>query len=199
VNNFEDAGKPQLDYRGPSNGIGVLCQYAPNAPNVYGGAINHGNWRGFSVPAGSRQWANVVNDGSIINLGPSMSPKIIALERQAMNNDDALAAKGMSPIADVQLSGSGIFWGPESTQKSHWPHIMDRLVTSDPVKHRSYLKGPVTFTCDYIRFDGPISRIGTDVTLNARRIVIDGVDLPPGAWRQALAKFDQSGVRPNQP
>jgi hypothetical protein len=187
-------GKPQLDCRIWSNGIGVLSSNsAYYSANMYSGAVNNGTWRGFSAVATPTAW---ICAGNIINLGPSLSPKIIALERQAIDYDDARAAAGESPIANIELSGSGIFWGPESSRTSlasldPLGRLWERMVTRDPIKHRSYLKGPVRLTADYIRFDGPVSRIGCDVTLNARRIVVDGVELPPDNWRAALSAIVQ--------
>ena len=65
-------------------------------------------------------------------------------------------------------------------------------MTHEPIKNRCYLKGPVRISADYIRIDGPVSRIGSDVTLNARRIVIDGVELASSDWRQALTRVIES-------
>jgi hypothetical protein len=190
-------GKPQLDSRTPSNGIGILFdKNAKYAPNMYSGANISGAWRGFSASATST--ATVMVNGSIINCGPSLSPKIIAQERQAMYDDDALAASGKSAIAHIELSGSGIFWGPEKSGNFLEPlsRLMDFWLTREPIRHRSYLKGPVRLTADYIRFDGPVSRIGTDVSLNARRIVVNGIDLPPEAWREALTQMQNSAAQP---
>ena len=193
-------GTPQLDYRVWSNGTAVkISNHVPDSVDTYGGAINHGCWRGFSVTGGGNPWVGFVNYGNITNTGQEASPQIIAVERQAINYDDALAAAGRSGVRNIELSGSGIFWGQQSDRMTRRLSLCDRTVTHDPVKNQSYLKGPVRLTADYIRFDGPVSRIGTDVTLNARRIVVDGVDLPPGAWRQALTKIVQSAAQPSQP
>ncbi|MDR3612186.1 MAG: hypothetical protein P4L53_01380 [Candidatus Obscuribacterales bacterium] len=116
-----------------------------------------------------------------------------------MNKDDALAAAGTSNIFNIQLTGSGIMWGPESTMENRRRAFADRSVTREQIKMRSYIKGPVRITSDYIRFDGPVSCIGTDVTLNARRIVINGVELPARKWREALSRIVQSAASPNRP
>jgi hypothetical protein len=115
----------------------------------------------------------------------------MAAEDGAIRHDDALAAAGISPISSIDLSGSGILWGPASGGKED--SISHASNTGEPGKRRSYLKGPVQITADCIRFDGPVSRIGSDVTLNARRIVINGIDLTPGDWREALDRI----VHPN--
>jgi hypothetical protein len=46
---------------------------------------------------------------------------------------------------------------------------------------------------EYFRVDGPITRIGNDVTIRAQRIVINGIGLPPTNWRAALEQIVASG------
>jgi hypothetical protein len=190
-------GRPELDCRLLSSGIGIeATANAAFAPNMYSGAANNGDWRGFTALATPD--ASISNNGDVVNLGPSLAPEILALERQAINQDDALAAAGKSPIDHIELSGSGISWGTEATETPQQlpRHFWSRMPNRETSRHCSYLKGPVRLTADYIRLDGPISRIGADVTLNARRIVINGVELPPSEWRQALTKIVQSPARP---
>ncbi|HEY9679088.1 MAG TPA: hypothetical protein V6C76_13850 [Drouetiella sp.] len=170
-------GKAQLDSRITDNSRGILSFYGPDEPNVYGGGFNNGVWRGFSAIGGSRKWYSFVNNGLIENYGPSLLPAVNAVEQQVMEDNDRQAMRGISPVGGIALEGSGIRWGTG--------------------KHQSYLKGPIRFTCNSIRFDGPISQIGTDVTLNVRYIIVDGYRLPSNAWRQALTQIVQAANQPN--
>ena len=176
---------PQLDYRDGNYFTG-----ANNGPgNLYGGAVNNGCFRGFRLVAAGK--LAIQNNGFWFG-DLDLSPQNIPGEWFAINHDDDLAAAGKSAISSIQLSGSGIFWGPESSPKKDRRTFAERMVSHEPMNNRSYLKGPVRITADYIRFDGPVSRIGSDVTLNARRIVINGVELPASEWRQALGRIVQS-------
>lgn len=197
-------GIPQLDYRERIKFVGWRRPNRYPLPfNFYSGAVNNGDFRGFSVVANNAggDLLTIVNNGNWLNLGPDIYPPLLAQERRAMIRDDSLARCGQSGAAGIQLSGSGILWGRPSERKHrHWWFLpAERMVTSEPLMHRSYLKGPVRLCADYIRLDGPISRIGSDVALTARHIVIDGIDLPPSSWRQALAQISQTAANPVRP
>ena len=186
-------GVPQLDYRSNLEFFGTTeVNSSQPLVNQYGGAINNGTWRGFRCFGGGRNWA-IVNYGSWLDIRPDLLPPILELERRAMLRDDAVAANSHG-VTGLELTQSGIFWGPQKEPTKRKFASGDGSVTREAVNGRSYLKGPVRIVAGYIRFDGPVSRIGEDVTLIARRIVVNGVELPPASWREALAKLEQSGT-----
>lgn len=159
------AGVAQLDYRAQNRFFGTKKPAKfPISVNTYGGAINYGDWR----------------------LNASFTPPlIIAAEQAAMASDNTMAAHGANLLVRIQLTGSGIEWGATSQMGSP-----SRFVSHGNYEGRSYLRGPIRIHAHYIRFDGPISRIGPDVELTADRIVINGVDLPAQDWRQSLEKLN---------
>jgi hypothetical protein len=110
----------------------------------------------------------------------------------AMATDDSMAANHKSAITQIELNGTGIIWGTQRKQ-GRFGSATENLMFGKRFEGRSYLEGPIRITANYIRLDGPIANIGDDVTLIARKIVINGVELPASGWREALQKIVEKG------
>lgn len=193
-----DRGIPQFDFRVPSLIIGYrgkelrYLQY----PNRYGSAINRGDWRGVNmllIGKGAYENCGAITDCKLIY------PPSFADERGVMLDEDSFARSGRTPNINIETEGSGIIWGTIKPHKGDW---FENRYLHGPYHGQSALLGPVCLTGNYIRFDGPVSCIGEDVELRARRIVVNGIDLPPDHWRSALQllrdQHQQSTMTPYQ-
>jgi hypothetical protein len=170
------AGVPQLDYRVPALFLGTtrsVAKYPPTV-NLFGNASNHGDWR--------------LNAQYVL-------PEILHQEIAAMSADDLAAANNSSAVTSIHFDGSGIIWGSPH-EEGPIARRVEKWMMKESLQGKSYLGGTLRVTADYIRLDGPIERIGDDVILNARRIVIDGVELPPSNWREALRNIVGSNKSP---
>jgi hypothetical protein len=168
------AGIPQLDDRTQIQFV-ITKKKSSSIPigvNFYGGGSNNGDWR---------------CDSQLPRL-----PQIVQDEVSAMATDDSMAANHKSAITQIGLNGTGIIWGPQRKQ-ARFGAATEKLMFGKHFEGRSYLEGPIRITANYIRLDGPIANIGNDVTLIARRIVINGVELPASGWREALQKIVKKG------